>query len=790
MKKSSDSLAEQILEVPNFLLDEEDTFETQELLIFLTNLEDFKIEGANLNASRFFGCFKNGLISLNSICSFEDFIHPEDYKLFINHLKKCKNLKPDEQKLISVRIKISNRKWEKFEFRHRLYKAQENKIFGVAKKASHKDFSEEMPENLAISAEKVVKKTRSKYELLINSIDDAFCSIEVLFDREGKAVDYLFIETNPAFDKHVQLKEAEGKTMKEIAPDHEEYWFEMYGKIALTGKPVRFQNFAEQLGNIWFDVYAFSEGNKGNGRVFILFSNVTEKKILQDNLTKANDALEKKVQQRTRELKENSELLQIIFDTTNEGIVVFEPIYDQNKELVDFRYLRVNKVVLHQYDRQEMEGQLFLEINPGAKEIGIFNIFKQTLETGEAKDFEIFYDKNEYENWFRITTKSQNELLIVSLEDITRRKKEAQELKDTLRFKRQLAKTSPDIIMIFNLFDEKINYINRDLAPRIGMKKRDILNMPLSNIVPFIHPRDREKGLEFHQKLMTASDRDIVEIEFRLKAKNGKWEWYNALGKVFMRTKRGNVGEYMILLRNIDKQMSTQKALSHAERLSIKGEVAQTLAHELRNPLASIGMAADILNSKMPKDADGHMNSLIDVIKRSATVLNKLVTDLLTSSNYSPASLEKNCLASILEDALKMAGDRIYLAGITVKKNYTGNYYINADPEKLKIAFLNILVNASEAMTPQEGIIDLSIEKKNDDLVLRIQDNGCGLEPDQLDKLFDAFYTQKAYGIGVGLNSVKSILEEHDAKITVTSEPNKGTIFHLSFHCYELNERS
>ncbi|HET8753749.1 MAG TPA: ATP-binding protein, partial [Salinimicrobium sp.] len=323
-----------------------------------------------------------------------------------------------------------------------------------------------------------------------------------------------------------------------------------------------------------------------------------------------------------------------------------------------------------------------------------------------------------------------------------------------------------------------------------GMRKKDIRGMKLMDIVPFIHPLDRAVGLDFHQNLIKASDRDILEIEFRLKAKNSKWEWYNAVGKVFMRTKRGNVGEYMLLLRNIDKQMRTQKALSQAEKLSIKGEVAQTLAHELRNPLASIGMAADILKTKMPKDPDSHVENYIQVIKRSAKVLNKLVTDLLTSSNYSPAILEKNCLAMILEDTLKMAGDRIYLSGIKVEKDYSGNYFINADDEKLKIALLNLIVNASEAMEPQKGILNLSIAKKDNYFNLKIEDNGCGMNPEQLGKLFDAFYTQKEEGLGVGLSSVKSILEEHNAKISVTSEPSKGTIFNLSFHCYENNERS
>ena len=95
------------------------------------------------------------------------------------------------------------------------------------------------------------------------------------------------------------------------------------------------------------------------------------------------------------------------------------------------------------------------------------------------------------------------------------------------------------------------------------------------------------------------------------------------------------------------------------------------------------------------------------------------------------------------------------------------------------------IVNASEAMEPETGILQLSIHREDEDFTLTITDNGCGLHKEQLEKLFDAFYTQKPGGIGVGLSSVKNILEEHDARIDVHSEPNKGTTFCLSFHCYE-----
>ena len=108
--------------------------------------------------------------------------------------------------------------------------------------------------------------------------------------------------------------------------------------------------------------------------------------------------------------------------------------------------------------------------------------------------------------------------------------------------------------------------------------------------------------------------------------------------------------------------------------------------------------------------------------------------------------------------------------------------YIMADSEKLGIALLNIIVNASEATEPGKGVIQIEMLQEDSEVLLVIRDNGHGLEPGEIERLFEAFYTKKDTGIGVGLNSVKNILEEHDATIQASSEPGKGTTFRLSFH--------
>jgi PAS domain S-box-containing protein len=104
-------------------------------------------------------------------------------------------------------------------------------------------------------AETELRESEQNYRMLFESIDEGFCTIEVLFDQNEKPVDYRFLQISPSFERQTGIKNAAGRRMREIAPRHEEHWFEIYGRIALTGEPMRFENEAKQLGR-WYDVYA------------------------------------------------------------------------------------------------------------------------------------------------------------------------------------------------------------------------------------------------------------------------------------------------------------------------------------------------------------------------------------------------------------------------------------------------------------------------------------------------------------------------------------------------------
>jgi len=150
-------------------------------------------------------------------------------------------------------------------------------------------------------AETAQHGSEARYRSLFNSIEEGFCIIEMLFDADKKPIDYRFVEVNPAFERQTGLRNATGKRMRELAPAHEAHWFETYGQIALTGEPQRFVNEARAMQR-WFDVYAFRFGEPAGARVAVLFSDITERKLAEEEVLRLNASLEARVRERTDEL--------------------------------------------------------------------------------------------------------------------------------------------------------------------------------------------------------------------------------------------------------------------------------------------------------------------------------------------------------------------------------------------------------------------------------------------------------------------------------------------------------
>ncbi len=132
-------------------------------------------------------------------------------------------------------------------------------------------------------AEAELRNSEERYRTLFESMDEGFCVVEMILDRGGRPVDYRFLETNPAFAKHTGLIDAAGRRMREMVPDHDAHWFEIYGRVATTGEPIRFEEEAKAMDR-WFDVYATRVGGAGSARVAIVFNDISERRRAQQDL--------------------------------------------------------------------------------------------------------------------------------------------------------------------------------------------------------------------------------------------------------------------------------------------------------------------------------------------------------------------------------------------------------------------------------------------------------------------------------------------------------------------------
>lgn len=214
------------------------------------------------------------------------------------------------------------------------------------------------------------------------------------------------------------------------------------------------------------------------------------------------------------------------------------------------------------------------------------------------------------------------------------------------------------------------------------------------------------------------------------------------------------------------------------EKFAATGRIARTIAHEIRNPLTNINLAADQLNAELESDVEGTAY-LFEMITRNSNRINQLLSELLTSTKFAELKFVKVSINDLLDETLQEAKDRILLNHVALVKRYAmPPCTISVDREKMKIALLNIIINSLEALeTRPKGRLIITTQRMDSRCIISIEDNGPGMNEETQTKLFEPYFTTKLKGNGLGLTNSQNIILNHKGTINVQSRAGEGTLF-------------
>jgi two-component system, NtrC family, sensor histidine kinase HydH len=220
-----------------------------------------------------------------------------------------------------------------------------------------------------------------------------------------------------------------------------------------------------------------------------------------------------------------------------------------------------------------------------------------------------------------------------------------------------------------------------------------------------------------------------------------------------------------------DRQRKANESLARAERLKSLGEMAAGMAHEVKNPLAAIRSSAQMLTGRLSgKDAE-----LASIVVNEVDRLNRVVNDFLDYARPAPLRREQVLLSSLLDSCLELLAPVIREASVAVTRRYpTDERKVSADPNQLRQVFLNLILNAVQALG-SGGEVTLDVSQAGGTTRVSVRDTGPGIPPDKLQQVCEPFYSTKPGGTGLGLPIAQRIVAEHGGRLEIACATGAGT---------------
>ncbi|MBB6452048.1 two-component system sporulation sensor kinase A [Salirhabdus euzebyi] len=307
-------------------------------------------------------------------------------------------------------------------------------------------------------------------------------------------------------------------------------------------------------------------------------------------------------------------------------------------------------------------------------------------------------------------------------------------------------------------------YISPSIRKLLGYEPDELIGQSGVNL---LHPEDFK-----WVRRKASGDRGVFMARYR--HKNGHYVWVERSFKN-IKDENGNIINIIAIGRDITERVQAQEDRLNNEKLIMTGQLAAGIAHELKTPLTAIKGFFQIMDNENEWNEE-----YIGVIKAEMTRIENILSELLLLAKPMEKKFKKENLYSIVKSAVTLFELQANKKGITFVITFETNpIYIHCNKDELKQVMINLLKNGLESME-NGGEIHIKANKMDNEVSLRVTDQGKGIPKNELKNLFLPFYTTKDSGTGLGLTVSQSIVERHHGVISVASEPNEGTTFSVS----------
>jgi len=329
--------------------------------------------------------------------------------------------------------------------------------------------------------------------------------------------------------------------------------------------------------------------------------------------------------------------------------------------------------------------------------------------------------------------------------------KSREDLEDLSRFNRDVIESSPSGIITTDL-SGRVLLFNRAAEAIIGISRARAARMMVTELFSFLDlsvPESRVEG---------TIDIDGIKKTVGLTTSS----LLDSMGK--------QTG-YIYTFQDLTELKRLSREIKRKESLATIGELSANIAHEIRNPLASLKSSIEMLREGSLDEKQ--KSRLMDIALTEMDRLNHTITDFLKFSKPSPLSLTEFDLSVALDEVLELLKNRDRSAFLEFVNNYASPIKVLADRDKLKDVFWNLGTNAIEAM-PEGGTLRVSVYEKDNNVIIIFSDTGLGVSEADKEKIFFPFYTTKANGTGLGLSTVYRIMEDHGGGVGISSQVEGG----------------